>query len=123
MATKKSVGKTVKKSVKKAVNKIKKAVKRITKTTRKPAKSARKTARKTAKSARKTTKSSSKKATKVSGRRELIAPRGDKRYVRRSKQGQFKESDDQGASLASDVRTKARTTVPSGQGDRGDQKQ
>ena len=108
-----------KKSVKKAVNKIKKAVKRITKTTRKPAKSA----RKTAKSARKTTKSSSKKATKVSGRRELIAPRGDKRYVRRSKQGQFKESDDQGASLASDVRTKARTTVPSGQGDRGDQKQ
>ncbi len=120
MATKKSVGKTVKKSIKKAVNKIKKAVKRITKTTRKTAK---KSARKTAKSVRKTTKSSSKKATKVSGRRELIAPRGDKRYVRRSKQGQFKESDDQGASLASDVRTKASTTVPSGQGDRGDQEQ
>jgi hypothetical protein len=41
--------------------------------------------------------------------RELIEPhKGDKRYVRRSKGGQFKESDDAGRSLAADIRTKAR---------------
>ena len=39
--------------------------------------------------------------------RELIEPRpGDKRYVRRSKTGQFKESDDVGRSLAADRRKK-----------------
>jgi hypothetical protein len=39
--------------------------------------------------------------------RELIEPhKGDKRYVRRSKGGQFKESDDVGRSLAADPRTR-----------------
>ncbi len=56
-------------------------------------------------------------------KRELIEPKsGDKRYVRRDDQGQFKESDDVGRSLAADQRTPARTKVKSGQGDRGDQK-
>ncbi|HBB88231.1 MAG TPA: hypothetical protein DC047_11500 [Blastocatellia bacterium] len=56
------------------------------------------------------------------GKRELIDTGTDKRYVRRDEDGQFKESDDQGRSLAQDVKHKARTTVKSGQGDRGDQK-
>ncbi len=68
------------------------------------------------------TKTSAKKSTKTSGKRELIAPQGDKRYVRRDAQGQFSESDDQGKSLSADVRQKAKTVVKSGQGDKGDQK-
>lgn len=55
-------------------------------------------------------------------KRELIDTGTDKRYVRRDAQGQFKDSDDQGRSLARDVKQKAKTTVKSGQGDRGDQK-
>ena len=55
--------------------------------------------------------------------RELIEPhKGDKRYVRRDKEGKFKESDDVGRSLAADRRTKAKTVVKKGEGDRGDQK-
>jgi hypothetical protein len=57
-----------------------------------------------------------------SGKRELIDTGSDKRYVRRDGKGQFKESDDQGRSLSQDVKHKAKTTVKSGQGDRGDQK-
>ena len=55
-------------------------------------------------------------------KRELIDTGTDKRYVRRDGEGQFKESDDQGRSLAQDVKQKAKTKVKSGQGDRGDQK-
>lgn len=54
--------------------------------------------------------------------RELIDTGSDKRYVRRDDQGRFKESDDVGKSLAADRRQKAKTTVKSGDGDRGDQK-
>ena len=54
--------------------------------------------------------------------RELIDTGTDKRYVRRDEKGQFKESDDVGRSLSQDIRRKAKTTVKSGQGDRGDQK-
>ena len=53
-------------------------------------------------------------------KRELIDTGTDKRYVRRDKQGRFKESDDVGRSLAADRRKKAKTEVKSGQGDRGD---
>ena len=59
---------------------------------------------------------------KTSAKRELIAPRGDKRFVRRSKSGQFKESDDQGKSLSQDVRKKAKTRSKAGHGDKGDRK-
>jgi len=58
----------------------------------------------------------------VAGKRELIDTGTDKRYVRRDKKGQFKESDDVGRSLAQDVRRKAKTVVKSGCGDKGDQK-
>lgn len=54
--------------------------------------------------------------------RELIDTGTDKRYVRRDDKGQFEESDDVGRSLAQDVRQEAKTKVPAGQGDRGDQK-
>jgi hypothetical protein len=59
---------------------------------------------------------------KSASKRELIDTGTDKRFVRRDDQGQFEESDDVGRSLAQDVRQKAKTKVPSGQGDRGDQK-
>ena len=66
-------------------------------------------------------KNTRKKASKRSAsRRELIAPRGDKRYVRRTKGGQFSESDDVSRSLSADRRRKARTKAKRGQGDRGD---
>jgi len=57
---------------------------------------------------------------KASAKRKLINTGRDKRYVRRNKKGQFKESDDVGLSLSADRRRKATTTVNSGQGDRGD---
>jgi hypothetical protein len=56
-------------------------------------------------------------------KRELIEPHpGDKRYVRRDEQGQFKESDDVGRSLSQDRRQHARTESKPGLGDRGDRK-
>ena len=55
-------------------------------------------------------------------RRELINTGSDKRFVRRDKQGQFKESDDVGRSLAADRRRKAKTKSKAGQGDKGDRK-
>lgn len=56
-------------------------------------------------------------------KRELIEPNpGDKRFVRRDEDGQFKESDDVGRSLSADRRTQAKTAVKPGQGDRGDRK-
>ena len=67
-------------------------------------------------------KSVRKSAKKAIGKRTSVAPRGDKRYVRRDARGQFKESDDQGRSLRSDVKKKAKTTVKSGYGDKGDQR-
>jgi len=57
----------------------------------------------------------------VDSKRERISPNGDARFVRRDAQGRFKESDDVGRSLAQDRRKQAKTTVKSGQGDRGDQ--
>lgn len=54
-------------------------------------------------------------------KRELIEPTpGDKRYVRRSKTGQFKNVVDVGRSLAADQRSKSSTAVKPGQGDKGD---
>ena len=60
------------------------------------------------------------KATKSN--RELIDTGTDKRFVRRDENGQFKEVDDVGRSIAADRRQTAKTKVPPGQGDRGDQK-
>jgi hypothetical protein len=40
--------------------------------------------------------------TKGSGKRELIAPKGDKRHIKRDGNGRVKESDDQSRSLSSE---------------------
>ena len=59
----------------------------------------------------------------MAAKRELIEPhKGDKRYVRRNPQGEFKESDDVGRSLAVDRRTKAKIVSKPGQGDKGDRR-
>jgi hypothetical protein len=51
--------------------------------------------------------------------RETIDTGTDKRYVRRDKKGQFKESDDVGRSLTSDRRQHAKNKSKKGEGDRG----
>lgn len=57
----------------------------------------------------------------TASKRTLIEPTpGDKRFVRRNEQGEFKESDDVGRSLAADVKRKAKTVAKPGQGDKGD---
>ncbi|HSQ24347.1 MAG TPA: hypothetical protein VLN44_08055 [Pyrinomonadaceae bacterium] len=61
-------------------------------------------------------------AKKETGKRELIDTGRDKRFVRRDDKGRFDETDDVGRSLSQDVRRQAKTKVPPGQGDRGDQK-
>jgi len=57
-------------------------------------------------------------------KRELIEKKsGDKRYIRRDSQGQFTDNQaNVGKSLSTDKRTHAKTVVPKGQGDKGDQK-
>jgi hypothetical protein len=59
---------------------------------------------------------------KAAAKRELIAPRGDKRYIRRDAAGRIKESDDVSRSLSQDRRRKATKAAKPGQGDRGDRK-
>ena len=61
-------------------------------------------------------------ATRSSSKRQLIDTGNDKRYVRRDKQGRFKESDDVGRSLKQDRPRKAKNAAPKGQGDRGDRR-
>ena len=59
---------------------------------------------------------------KTKSHRELIDTGKDKRFVRRDDEGQFGEVSDVGRSLARDRKQTAKTKVPPGQGDRGDQK-
>ena len=61
-------------------------------------------------------------AKKASGKRELISPNGDKRFVKRDAKGQFKESVDVSRSLSADSKRKAKTTSKPGYGDQGDSK-
>ena len=68
-------------------------------------------------STKKATKSSAKRA---SGKRELITPKGDARYVRRDAKGRIRKSDDVGRSQKQDRAQKSKTKVRSGYGDRGD---
>ena len=65
-------------------------------------------------------KSSSSRSGRSAGKRERISPRGDTRFVRRDERGRITESDDAGRSLSADRRTKSKTKVKSGYGDRGD---
>ena len=60
---------------------------------------------------------------KDTGKRELIDPNGDKRYVRRTSSGEFADNqDDVGRSLSKDVKQRAKNTVEPGHGDQGDQR-
>ena len=61
-------------------------------------------------------------AKKRAAKRELISPRGDKRYIRRDAAGRIKESDDVSRSLSQDGRRKAKKAAKPGRGDRGDWK-
>ena len=55
--------------------------------------------------------------------RERLDRSSDKEYVRRDDRGRFTSNQVKvGRSLATDRRQHAKTTVPKGQGDRGDQK-
>ena len=58
---------------------------------------------------------------KGSGKRELIVPNDDKRYIKRDAKGRISESDDQGRSLSQDRKKSAKTKVKPGYGDKGDQ--
>jgi hypothetical protein len=52
--------------------------------------------------------------------RERINTGTDSRFVRRDEKGQFRESDDVGRSVKTDRGQRAKRTVKSGHGDRGD---
>ena len=58
------------------------------------------------------------------GKREMAEPhKGDKRYVRRGVIGEFTDKPlSVGRSLVADRRSKSKTVVKKGQGDRGDQR-
>ena len=61
------------------------------------------------------------KRSRKTSKRTVIQPRkGDRRYLRRNKAGQFKKEVNVGRSLAADRHRKAKTRVAKGQGDRGD---
>jgi hypothetical protein len=63
-----------------------------------------------------------KKKSKTSKRTVIEPKKGDRRYVRRNKKGEFKKEVSVGRSLAADRKRKAKTKVAKGQGDRGDVK-
>lgn len=55
-----------------------------------------------------------------SGKRDLVKTPTGTFFARRDGEGQFREMDEVGPSLAADRRRKAKTKVSSGYGDRGD---
>ena len=55
-----------------------------------------------------------------SSKRELINTGRDKRFVKRTARGRFKESDDVSRSLSADRRRSTKRTTTSGYGDQGD---
>ena len=55
-------------------------------------------------------------------KRELINTGTDKRYMKRTATGRFKESDDVSRSLSADRRRTAKKRTKSGYGDQGDRK-
>jgi hypothetical protein len=61
-----------------------------------------------------------KRKSKTSKRTVITPHKGDRSFVRRNKSGQIKKKVKVGRSLAADRRSKAKTKVKKGQGDRGD---
>lgn len=71
--------------------------------------------------AKKSTKTSKKATGRKTSKRTVIEPKkGDRRYVRRNKKGEFKKEVSVGRSLAAERKRTAKTKVKKGQGDRGD---
>jgi len=60
-------------------------------------------------------------AKKASSKRTTIAPKGDKRFIKRDEKGRIEESDDAGRSLSQDRKRAAKKEVKPGYGDQGDQ--
>ena len=87
--------------------------------TRKSSSNKRSGAKKT--TGRKTTRAKKRTTASKTSKRTVLEPRkGDRRYVRRNKKGEFKKQVNVGRSLAADRRRKSKTKVPKGQGDRGE---
>jgi len=61
-------------------------------------------------------------AKRSAGARESIQNRGGSFYAKRAGGGRFKEMDEQGRSLATDRRQRAKKETKSGHGDQGDRK-
>jgi hypothetical protein len=61
-------------------------------------------------------------AKRKTSKREVIEPKGDRRFVRRKSDGTFGKTVSVGKSLSADSRTKAKNKVAKGQGDRGETK-
>jgi hypothetical protein len=61
-----------------------------------------------------------KKKSKTTKRTVIEPKKGDRRYVRRNKEGEFKKQVSVGRSLAADRKRTAKTKVKKGQGDCGD---
>jgi len=77
-------------------------------------------AKKTSKKSAKRAKSAKKVSETAYGKRTLIKPKGDARFIRRDPLGRIRESDDMGRSLKQDRRKKSKKVVASGMGDKGD---
>jgi hypothetical protein len=61
-------------------------------------------------------------AKRGSSKRELLKSRNATHFAKRTSKGRFKEMDERGRSLAADRRQKAKRTVKSGHGDKGDRR-
>ena len=57
----------------------------------------------------------------MAAKRETLKNKAGTFYARRDRQGQFKEMDEKGRSLATDRRVQAKTVAKKGYGDQGDQ--
>jgi len=90
-------------------------------TTRKTSSKSSTKSRSTGKAAAKSGKTAKRRTASKTSKRTLIEPhKGDRRYVRRNKKGEFKTEVNVGRSLAADRRHKSKTKAGKGQGDRGD---
>ena len=120
MATKKAAAKSSSKKSSAKKSSTKKSSARKTSTGSAKKSSVKGTSKKSA------AKASSKKASskkRSAAKRELIEPTaGDKRYVRRDREGMFSKVVNMGRSLAADRRSTSKTKVKPGQGDKGDVK-
>jgi hypothetical protein len=77
-------------------------------------------AKRTATKKRTTTNKSTRAKTRGAGKRDTVKAKNATLYAKRTARGRFKAMDEKGRSLKAEGRTKAKTKVTSGYGDRGD---